>query len=73
MQTEALSMPTADISERAPVYRTPVAFERIGVVEKPLSLAERLYEQGWLRKLVILVVLALIWEGGARSHPSSRA
>ena len=28
MQTEALSMPTPDISERAPVYRTPVAFER---------------------------------------------
>lgn len=32
------------------------------VVEKPLSLAERLYNQAWLRKLVILVVLALIWE-----------
>jgi len=32
------------------------------VVEKPLSTAERLYNQGWLRKLVILAVLALIWE-----------
>lgn len=67
MQTETLSMPAAtDISNRAPVYSTPVAFERIGVVEKPLSIAERLYEQAWLRKLVILVVLALVWEGGAR-------
>ncbi len=67
MQTETLSMPaTPDISNRAPVYSTPVAFERIGVVEKPLSMAERLYEQAWLRKLVILVVLALVWEGGAR-------
>ncbi|NZD11968.1 ABC transporter permease, partial [Escherichia coli] len=67
MQTETLSMPaTADISNRAPVYSTPVAFERIGVVEKPLSIAERLYEQAWLRKLVILIVLALVWEGGAR-------
>ena len=33
MQTETLSMPaTADISNRAPVYSTPVEFERIGVV-----------------------------------------
>ena len=39
MQTETLSMPTTNISEREPVYRTPVAFERIGVVEKPLSIA----------------------------------
>lgn len=67
MQTETIApLPAADISTRAPVYRTPVAFERIGVVEKPLSMAERLYAQAWLRKLAILVVLALVWEGGAR-------
>jgi NitT/TauT family transport system permease protein len=36
------------------------------VVEKPLSTVERLYNHGWLRKLVILAVLALIWEAYGR-------
>ena len=36
------------------------------VVEKPLSLGERLYNQAGLRKLLILAVLALIWEGYGR-------
>ncbi len=36
------------------------------VLEKPLSLAVRLYNQSWLRKIVILVVLALIWEAYGR-------
>ena len=36
------------------------------VVEKPLSVAERLYNQEWLRKVVILVLLAGIWEAYGR-------
>lgn len=36
------------------------------VVEKPLSVFERLYSQTWLRKIAILVVLALIWEAYGR-------
>lgn len=36
------------------------------VVEKPLPLIGRLYNQSWLRKVVILVVLALIWEAYGR-------
>lgn len=36
------------------------------VVEKPLSLPERLYNLAWLRKLVILAVLAGIWEAYGR-------
>src|SRR3954464_11915290 len=32
------------------------------VVQKPLSALERIYNQVWLRKLLILLVLALIWE-----------
>jgi len=36
------------------------------VVQKPLSALERIYNQVWLRKLVILVVLALIWEAYGR-------
>jgi NitT/TauT family transport system permease protein len=35
---------------------------QFAVVQKPLSTIERIYNQVWLRKLLILVVLALIWE-----------
>lgn len=37
-----------------------------GVVERRLSMFQRLAEQAWLRKSLILVVLALAWEGYAR-------
>jgi NitT/TauT family transport system permease protein len=33
---------------------------QFAVVQKPLSAIERIYNQVWLRKLLILVVLALI-------------
>jgi NitT/TauT family transport system permease protein len=36
------------------------------VVEKPLPLIGRLYNQSWLRKIVILVFLALMWEAYGR-------
>jgi NitT/TauT family transport system permease protein len=36
-----------------------------GVVEKPLSLFERIYEQNWLRKIFILVLLAAAWQAYA--------
>ena len=39
---------------------------QFAVVQKPLSALERIYNQVWLRKLVILVVLALIWEAYGR-------
>lgn len=35
-------------------------------VERELPLVQRLWQQGWLRKSLILVVLALIWEAAAR-------
>lgn len=35
-------------------------------VERALPLAARLWQQGWLRKGLILIVLALAWEGSAR-------
>ena len=35
-------------------------------VERSLPLATRLWAQGWLRKSVILIVLAVIWEVAAR-------
>ncbi|EST14237.1 binding--dependent transport system inner membrane component family protein [Pseudomonas putida S610] len=35
-------------------------------VERDLSLTQRLWQHGWLRKAVILVVIALVWEAVAR-------
>ncbi len=37
-----------------------------GVVEKSLSLRERVFDLGWVRKGLMLILLALIWEGYAR-------
>ena len=39
---------------------------QFAVVQKPLSTLERVYNQVWLRKLLILIVLALIWEAYGR-------
>lgn len=35
-------------------------------VERALPLRQRLWQQGWLRKGLILIVLALLWEAAAR-------
>ncbi|MCX2891323.1 ABC transporter permease [Pseudomonas sp. LB-090624] len=35
-------------------------------VERRLPLAQRLWQQGWLRKAVILLVIAVLWEAAAR-------
>ena len=40
--------------------------ERFGIVEKPLSMWERLANNAILRKALILVVLAVVWEAYAR-------
>jgi NitT/TauT family transport system permease protein len=40
---------------------------QFAVVQRPLSALERIYNQVWLRKLLILVVLALIWEAYGRA------
>ena len=36
-----------------------------GVVEKPLTPWERIYNQAWVRKLFIVSMLALAWQGYA--------
>lgn len=51
---------------RAEILREPSDATQFSVVEKPLSTFERLYNQTWLRKALILVLLALVWEGYAR-------
>jgi NitT/TauT family transport system permease protein len=40
---------------------------QFAVVQKPLSTIERIYNLVWLRKLLILAVLALIWEAYGRA------
>lgn len=47
---------------RPEVYCNPVASESFGIIQKPLSLWERFSNIGGVRKLFILVVLAVIWQ-----------
>ncbi|MDM0056669.1 ABC transporter permease [Variovorax fucosicus] len=49
-----------------PEYERPLAAFTEVPVERELPLATRLWAQGWLRKGVILVVLAVLWELAAR-------
>ncbi len=61
-------MPSKDamLVARPDFHRDPVDSSAFGVVEKPLSLFEKLYNLGAVRKALILVVLAVAWEIGAR-------
>jgi NitT/TauT family transport system permease protein len=45
---------------------TPIDATGIGSIAKPLSLGEKLVDNDFLRKIVILIVLAAVWEGYAR-------
>jgi len=36
------------------------------LADRPLAPAQRLWQHGWLRKTLILLVLAAVWEGAAR-------
>lgn len=57
----------ADASSlRKDVYRQPVDATQFGVVVKPLSAWERIYNLGAVRKLMLLVALAAAWEIYAR-------
>jgi NitT/TauT family transport system permease protein len=51
---------------RPEVYRTPLGQEQFGIIQKPLTAFERLYNQDWLRKLFVLIVIAALWEIYAR-------
>jgi len=55
-----------DITLRPEIYREPLSQEEFGIVEKPLTAFERLYNQNWLRKLFVLIVIAVCWEAYAR-------
>ena len=51
---------------RPEIYREPMSQEKFGIVEKPLTPFERLYNQDWVRKLFVLVIIAACWEAYAR-------
>jgi len=51
---------------RPEIHRELLDSAAFGVVVQPLSTFERLYNLSWLRKTLILIVLALAWEIGAR-------
>jgi NitT/TauT family transport system permease protein len=59
-------MSDSQTGTRPEILREPVDSRTFGVVQKPLSTWERIYNQGAVRKAVILVALALIWEIYAR-------
>jgi NitT/TauT family transport system permease protein len=48
--------------ERPNIYYETLGPDQFGIVQKPLTLAEKVYNQAWLRKTAILLVLALAWE-----------
>src|ERR1700675_2052512 len=47
---------------RPNIYRVPSQDSQTLVVERPLSVRRRLYNLGWLRKLLILATLCLAWQ-----------
>ncbi len=50
---------------RPEFIRKSVNTNTYGVVEKPLSLLERIYDLNWVRKIFILVLLAAAWQAYA--------
>ncbi|MEI8402133.1 MAG: ABC transporter permease [Alcaligenaceae bacterium] len=53
---------TIDANNRPEIYRTPEPYSAVGIVEKPLSLLERLANNTALRRILLLVALAAIWQ-----------
>ncbi len=51
---------------RPEILREPVSTATFGIVQKPLSVWERVTNLGWVRKLALLVVIAVVWEVYAR-------
>src|SRR3984957_13794726 len=56
----------SDISLRPEVVQTPRGAQDFGIIEKPLTPFERLYNQAWLRKTFLIVILTVVWELYAR-------
>jgi NitT/TauT family transport system permease protein len=57
-----LQTQTIPSAERPNIYCETLGPDQFGIIEKPLTWFERVYNQVWLRKIGILIVLALGWE-----------
>jgi NitT/TauT family transport system permease protein len=57
-----LQSQTLPPSERPNIYCETLGPEQFGIIQKPLTVFERVYNQVWLRKIGILIFLALGWE-----------
>jgi NitT/TauT family transport system permease protein len=51
---------------RPEIYKETLGADQFGIIEKPLTVFERMFNQGWLRKLLLIIALATIWEIYAR-------
>src|SRR5664279_3894207 len=56
----------SDMVLRPEIVREISGEDEFGIVEKELTVFERLYNLGWVRKTGLLILLALLWEGYAR-------
>jgi NitT/TauT family transport system permease protein len=56
----------SDVALRPEIVRPTRVGQDFGVVQKPLTPFERIYNQVWLRKVFLLVVLVVAWEAYAR-------
>jgi len=56
----------SDVILRPEIIQTPRGAQDFGIIEKPLTVFERLYNQVWLRKTFLIVVLVIAWELYAR-------
>jgi len=51
-----------EADQRPNIYSETLGPDQFGIIQKPLTLAEQIYNQTWVRKIAILVVLASAWE-----------
>jgi NitT/TauT family transport system permease protein len=56
---QAQSLP---VLERPNIYCETLGADKFGIIQKPLTSFEKAYNQVWLRKIGILIFLALGWE-----------
>lgn len=62
LDTTKTTPPPQQPPHRSEILRDDDAGDQMTVVEKPLSIFEMIYNEGFVRKIFILVVLAFIWE-----------
>ena len=64
---DGLAAPAAGATTTRPeIQREPLGPEKFGIIQKPLTVFERLYNQSWLRKLIVLALIAAVWEAYAQ-------